>query len=398
MNAAPGAEAGAFEHNDGRVTTNGRGTDPRDGRPYRVVQWTTGFVGRSALRYLLDRPGFQVVGAKCHSPRKEGRDVADLVRRPPIGVRATCDESALLALDADCVVFTPHDSGQRDPTVPGTLSHEHFQTALRILRSGKNVVSSLCPPTHFRHLADPELFMGEIEAACRTGESSIHFTGVDPGFFTDALAVAVSSGVGRVDRIRTWEILDYFAIPYTGGPLTSLFGRRPEELQEGGHESWIREGWGGVPHLLADAFGQQLDAIDVDFDYWLADESYETPGGRLIEKGTIGAYIFDQHGVAGGRRIFTTTHVNRMGPHTGPDWPTVGHDGGYRIDIEGSTPLRVDIPLGNEGGRGSALADAGEVTAARLVNCIVPLINSSPGYRTFLDLGQITSSLGQLSA
>ncbi|WP_329410471.1 hypothetical protein OG563_47535 [Nocardia vinacea] len=367
-------------------------------RPHRIIQWTTGWVGRSALRYILDRPEFEVVGAKCHSPSKEGHDVAELVRRLPIGVLATRDESALLDLDADCVVFTPNDSTQRDPTIPGTLSHENFQTALRILRSGKNVVSSLCPPTHFRHLADPDLFIREIEGACRAGSSSIHFTGVDPGFFTDALAIALSSGVGRVDRIHTWEILDYFAIPYSGGPLTSLFGRRLDELSEADQKRWIMEGWGGVPHLMADAFGQSLETIEVEFDYWLADEPYETPTGRHIDTGTIGAYVFSQHGVIGGRRIFTTTHVNRMGPHTGPGWPTVGHDGGYRIDIEGSTPFQVEIALGNEGGRGSALADAGEVTAARLVNCIVPLIHAMPGYQTFLDLGQITSHLGGPSA
>jgi len=205
--------------------------------------------------------------------------------------------------------------------------------------------------------------------------------------------VSLASAVGDVDRVHTWEILDYFAIPYSGGPLTSVFGKRIEDISQTDQERWIGEGWGGVTHLLADAFGQTLDSIEIELDYWLADASYETPAGRTIERGTIGGFIFDQHGVVGGRRVFTTSHVNRMGPHSGPSWPTVGSSGGYRIWIDGSTPLRVDIPLGFEGGRGSPLGDAIEVTAARLVNCIVPVIKATPGYKTFLDLGQIPCHL-----
>jgi hypothetical protein len=344
---------------------------------------------------MLDRPNLQIIGVKCHSPAKAGRDVGDLVRRPPIGVTATIDEASLLALDADCVVFTPHDSLQRDPTIAGTLSHEHFKTALRILASGKNVVSSLCPPTHFRHLSDPDLFVREVETACSAGNSSLHFTGTDPGFFTDVLAVALSSAIGRVKFMRTWEVLDYFAIPYAGGPLTSLFGKRVSDVSEHDQRRWILEGWGGVPHLLADAFAVELDAVEVDYEYWLAEESYESPTGRKIPQGTIGAFRFTQQGIVNGHPVFSTNHINRFGPHTAPEWPDVGHDGGYRLEIEGSTPMKVDVPLGNLGGRGTALADAGEVAAARLVNCIIPLVKSTPGYKTFLDLAQVTSFLSQ---
>lgn len=363
------------------------------GNRYRIIQWTTGLVGRSALRYTLDRPYFEVVGVKCYSPDKVGKDAGELVRRAPIGVAATTDDAALLRLSADCVIFTPRDSGQRDPSIPGSGSHQHFQTALALLRSGKNVVSSLCPPTHYRHLADPDRFFGEISEACGAGGTSIHFTGVDPGYFTDYLPVALASAIGRVERIRTWEILDYFRIPYTGGPLTSLFGKDLAEVPEAAQRARITEGWGGVPHLLADAFGVVLDSVQVEFDYWLADRAYTSPTGRTIEPNTIGAYMFNQYGIVDGQRAFTTSHVNRFGPDTGPQWPAIGHDGGYRIEIAGSTPMVVDIPLGLAGGRGSALADAGEVTAARLVNSIVPVIEASPGYKTFLDLAPLGSYL-----
>jgi hypothetical protein len=133
--------------------------------------------------------------------------------------------------------------------------------------------------------------------------------------------------------------------------------------------------------------------VEVEFEYWLADRAYTSPTGRTIERNTIGAYIFNQYGMVRGRGAFTTSHVNRFGPHSAPEWPVIGHDGGYRIEITGSTPMVVDIPLGFAGGRGSALADAGEVTAVRLVNSIVPVIEASPGYKTFLDLAPLGSFL-----
>jgi len=144
---------------------------------YRIIQWTTGVVGRSALSYGLDRPDLTLVGAKCHSPSKAGQDLGEIVGRQPIGIETTQDEESLLGLEADCVIFTPNDTAQRDPTIPGTPSHENFQTALRILRSGKNVVSPLCPPAHFRHFDDPALFRRQVDEACQEGQSSIHFTG-----------------------------------------------------------------------------------------------------------------------------------------------------------------------------------------------------------------------------
>jgi hypothetical protein len=52
---------------------------------------------------------------------------------------------------------------------------------LPILASGKNVVSPVGSPMHWRHLADGEAFLGEITAACRHGRSTAFFTGIDPG-------------------------------------------------------------------------------------------------------------------------------------------------------------------------------------------------------------------------
>ena len=74
---------------------------------HRVIQWATGGVGRAAIEGILDHPELELVGCWVHSAEKAGRDVGEIVGRAPIGVRATHDVEALLALDADCVLYSP---------------------------------------------------------------------------------------------------------------------------------------------------------------------------------------------------------------------------------------------------------------------------------------------------
>src|SRR5262245_53009011 len=102
----------------------GEGTHNR-----RVIQWATGGVGRAALEAVLDRPDLDLVGCWVHAAGKDGTDVGTLAGRDPVGVAATTDVDALLALDADCVVYSPLFA---DPDV-----------VERILASGKNVVTPL---------------------------------------------------------------------------------------------------------------------------------------------------------------------------------------------------------------------------------------------------------------
>ena len=74
---------------------------------YRVIQWATGGVGQAAIEGVLTHPELELVGCWVHSAAKDGRDVGELIGREPIGVAATTDVDEILALDADCVVYSP---------------------------------------------------------------------------------------------------------------------------------------------------------------------------------------------------------------------------------------------------------------------------------------------------
>ena len=74
---------------------------------HRVIQWATGGVGRAAIQGIISHPELELVGVWVHSAEKAGRDVGEIVGGEPLGISATSDEEALLALQADCVLYAP---------------------------------------------------------------------------------------------------------------------------------------------------------------------------------------------------------------------------------------------------------------------------------------------------
>ena len=171
-------------------------------KKYRVIQWGTGYTGVYSLKFLFENPLIELIGVKCFTPDKEGKDAGELAGVGPRGIRATQDRDALLALDADCVVFMPKDQLD-DPSLPDSSSKPWVEDLVAILESKKNVITPLCAGTHWRHLARGEEFRDRLNAACKKGGSTVHFSGFDPGFTTDALAYTLASVVGRIDQIRT---------------------------------------------------------------------------------------------------------------------------------------------------------------------------------------------------
>ena len=98
----------------------------------RVVQWATGKLGTEILQEAIGRPDFEVVGAYVYSPEKAGLDIGTIAGVDEIGVTATNDKAAIMALEADRVVHAPQ---LQDTMV------EHDADVIALLESGKNVTS-----------------------------------------------------------------------------------------------------------------------------------------------------------------------------------------------------------------------------------------------------------------
>ena len=53
---------------------------------YRVVQWTTGNVGKKSVHAIAENSSLELVGCYAWSPDKVGRDVGELCGIKPMGV------------------------------------------------------------------------------------------------------------------------------------------------------------------------------------------------------------------------------------------------------------------------------------------------------------------------
>ena len=119
---------------------------------YRVIQWMTGDVGQAGVRHFADNPVFDLVGVLVHSKDKVGRDAGEIAGIAPIGVTATDDIESIIAMDADCVFYTP--------IIMDT------DTVCRLLRSGKNVVTT---SGFFYPTADFAADMRRLPVGARSG-------------------------------------------------------------------------------------------------------------------------------------------------------------------------------------------------------------------------------------
>src|SRR5215212_8481793 len=103
---------------------------------YRVVGWSTGGVGQLAIRAIARRPDLELVGVWVHSVEKVGADAGVLAGIEPLGVPATNDADALLALRPDCVCYSASGESLDAGVVPDMA---------RMLEAGINVVTVSAP-------------------------------------------------------------------------------------------------------------------------------------------------------------------------------------------------------------------------------------------------------------
>ena len=70
----------------------------------RVVIWGTGVVGKMVIPEVVRHPAFELVGVGVSNPDKVGKDAGEICGIGPVGVTATDDLDALVALEPDALV------------------------------------------------------------------------------------------------------------------------------------------------------------------------------------------------------------------------------------------------------------------------------------------------------
>jgi 4-hydroxy-tetrahydrodipicolinate reductase len=342
---------------------------------YRVALWGTGNVGRNALIGINARPDLELAGVWVSNPDKVGRDAGELAGLDRLGVTATNDADAVLALRPDCVVYT---------SMADVRLGEAMEDLTRILRAGVNIVSS--SPV-FLQFPDEETGAPIREAALEGGVS-IWVNGIDPGFANDWLPLTITGISESITEVRCLEILNYstYAQPTVLFDVMG-FGRPMDETPLLLSPTVLTLAWGSVVRQLAAGLDVELDGIEEWYTRLPAPETFEVDAGT-VEKGTAAALRFEVRGMRGGRPVVVLEHVTRLRDDLGPDWPQPAGQGSYRVEVKGEPNYTVDLQLlGTNGDHNTAGLKA---TAMRLVNAVPSVVAAPPGLLTALDLPLIT--------
>jgi hypothetical protein len=341
---------------------------------YRVVGWSTGGVGRLAIRAIARRPDLELVGVWVHSAEKDGVDAGTLAGVDPLGVAATTDADALLAAKPDCVCYSASGEALDAAAVPDMV---------RMLEAGINVVTVSTPG-----LVHPAGYQAEwreqLEDAAARGNATLYASGIEPGFAGDQLPLTLMTMSDTVSSVRTQEIFLYDEYPVAFVMFEVFgFGKPMEGFSPIMAMPGVQSGtWGPPVRMIADRLGVELDEIRETYQKVVTPRRLEVAAGT-IEAGTVGAVRFETIGVVDGRDAIVIEHVNRMASDLAPDWPTARRDGTYRIEIRGNPDLTCELTVGKP----ETASDEGMVaTTMRLVNAIPYVCDAPAGLATSLDL------------
>ncbi|MGE2714059.1 dihydrodipicolinate reductase [Mycolicibacterium litorale] len=341
-------------------------------KPYRVIQWMTGDVGRAAIRHFADNPVYDIVGVLVHSKDKVGKDAGEIAGIAPIGLAATDDIDAVVALDADCVFYTPVIMD--------------VETVCRLLRAGKNVVTTsgfFHPSPDFTAPADA------IRTACADGGTSFHGGGIHPGYAGDILPLTLARVMSRIDTIRVHEVVDVVNdapadhIDWMGfGKDRDAFLSQPTILGLG------LPFFAQSMYMIADGLGVSIDEVTA------ADPQVATAVGDIahadgaIRRGTVAAQRHEWTAWVDGRPliVFEASYVT-----AGPDLLDPAWDLGatrYDIVVEGDPPTSLTL-AGVRQSDGAMVHPGYTWTAMGAVNAIPDVCDAEPGWLNHLDLGLI---------
>ncbi|WP_067900387.1 NAD(P)H-dependent amine dehydrogenase family protein [Nocardia vaccinii] len=336
---------------------------------YRVVQWTTGNVGKASVRAIAANPTLELVGCYAWSPDKAGRDVGELCGIDALGVTATNDVDALLALKPDCVIYNP--------------MWIDVDELVRILSAGVNVVATASFITGHNQGGGRD----RILEACRRGGATMFGSGISPGFVN--LLAIVSAGIcDRVDKVTVSEAADttFYDSPATERPVG--FGQPIDNPDLPAMTAQGTGVFGEAVRMIADALGVELDEVRCDPEYAqttadLVMDSWTIPAG------CVAGVFASWKGIAGGRTLIDVNVRWRKGQTLEPNWTI--DDFGWVLQVDGRPTVKNVVTfLPPSDFQGETLADFMELghimTAMPVINAVPAVVAADPGIVTYNDL------------
>jgi hypothetical protein len=343
----------------------------------RVAQVATGNAGMLTLRQLINDARFELVAVSTSTPDKVGKDAGDLAGLDVVtGITAVGDLDALIAAEPECVVYC---------AMGDTRPVEATNDVRKLLEAGIDVVGSAPGTLQFPWGTMPDKVIEKVEASAQAGGASVYITGVDPGWASDLVPLALASTCQRIEQIKCYELADYAT--YDGAEVMfdlMGFGHPVDSVPLLFLPGVLGLAWGTAIRMMASAIGIEVDEI---VEFWEAEpapETYEIAAGT-IEKGSIAALHFSISGMVDGHPAIVVEHVTRTREDLRPDWASPASGGGaYRIEITGEPSYVVDVVPSSEHGDHNHAAIV--AACGRIVNAIPDVMAAKPGIRTTLEL------------
>ncbi|WP_428338354.1 NAD(P)H-dependent amine dehydrogenase family protein [Mycobacterium sp.] len=340
-------------------------------RPLRVIQWTTGNIGRRSLHAIIGRPDLELVGVYAHGQDKVGVDAADLSGWPePTGVLATNDIDALLALEPDACCYNP-----LWPSV---------DELVRLLASGVNVCTSAAWITGGKQTPQDRR---RILDACERGKSTIFGSGAHPGM-TNLVAMALSGSCERVDEIRITESVDCSTYESAETQIAMGFSQDPETPGLAENVRRESEVFAESAAMMADAIGAHLDKLTFDVTFTAATADSDL-GFMQIPAGTVGSVFGYHRGWVGDRNVVSVGFNWTMGNYVTPPKPL---EHGHVIQVFGVPNMRTVVHcLPPKGWTEPGFMGLGMIyTAMPVTNAVPAVVAARPGIVTLADLPPVT--------
>ena len=321
----------------------------------RVMVVGLGPIGAAVARQVIDRKGYQLVGAVDIDPNKAGRDageVAELGRKlrlkvtPDIGktIKATKPDVAVLCTSSSLKSAAPQFEQVLKHRVPIVTTTEE----------------AAYPSRPHRRLAV------RLDELARKAKVAVLGTGVNPGFAMDALPIALTSVCERVEAVEVQRVQDarIRRLPFQQKIGAGMTKEQFERQVDAGIVRHV--GFTESIQMIADALGWKLSRVTDDIEPKIAET---TVASELlaVDPGYVAGLI--QRGVGyvdGEPRIKLRLEAYLGAPES------------YElIVIEGSPRIHSRI----DGGVHGDIA-----TASIALNSIPAVIAAAPGLRTMRDM------------
>jgi 2,4-diaminopentanoate dehydrogenase len=259
--------------------------------PYRVAVWGPGPMGQAAIREVIRLPETELVAVLGYNKENDGADVSKIIGGPATGIKVTTDFNNLLRVKPEVVIHTARFFGD----------FRADDEIIKLLESGINVIS--VQPYQYPRARGADV-QKKFEDACKRGDTTLHGSGIDPGFLYERMAALAT---GLTNDVKYIKLQEFVRLNNHGPEILVQFGftTTPAEMEKNSSapiyvDQYLTMGM----HFLADHLGMPIERIERSLKPTLAPQDFTTQRGLTAKKGTVAYLWYTWTGYVKGKPFF----------------------------------------------------------------------------------------------